>query len=161
MSVHRTTTGEPGSGAAATTANSAHGRMTRGGAAASADRRDGLLRFALAADAAITAANGVAYLAGFALLDGWLGVPGGFIAGVGAFLLLFAAYVGRLATRPQIPRAAATAVIAVNVVWAVDSVLLLIADGFGPTLAGQIVIGVQAAGVLGLAALQYAGLRRA
>jgi len=122
---------------------------------------DGLLRFALRADAAITAANAVVYLAAFALLDGWLGVPAGLLVGVGAFLLAFAAFVGRLATRPEISRAAVTGVIAVNVVWVVDSVLLLAVDGFSPTLAGQLVVAFQAAGVAALAALQYAGLRRA
>ena len=52
-------------------------------------------------------------------------------------------------------------VIAVNVLWAVDSVLVLALDAFTPTLAGQVVIAAQAAGVAGLAALQAAGLRRA
>ena len=120
-----------------------------------------LLRLALKLDAGITAVNGIAYVAGFALLDGWLGVPAGFIAGIGAFLLVFAAFVGRLAAREQPNRAAVIGVIAANVLWALDSVLLLAADGFEPTLAGQIAIAVQAAGVAGLAALQYAGLRRA
>ena len=44
----------------------------------------GLLRFALRLDAAITAANAIAYLALFWLLDGAFGVPGPFLAGVGA-----------------------------------------------------------------------------
>jgi len=121
----------------------------------------GLLRFALRLDAAITAANGVAYLALCWLLDGWLGVPTAFLAAVGAFLLAFAAFVGRLSARPSPNRVAVSAVIAANVLWALDSVLLLAVDGFGPTVAGQVVVAVQAAGVSGLAALQYAGLRRA
>jgi hypothetical protein len=129
--------------------------------AAATVRSDGLLRFALKIDAAMTAANGLAYLAGFALLDGWLGVPAALLAGVGAFLLAFAVFVGRVATRREISRVAAGGIIAVNALWAVDSVILLLVDGFTPTLAGQIVIAVQAAGVAGLAALQYAGLRRA
>ena len=126
-----------------------------------ATRSDGLLRFALKADAAVTAANGVAYLAFGALLDGWLGVPFAFVAGVGAFLLVFAAFVARLATRAVMPRAAVVAVIAVNAVWVVDSVLLLLVDGFSPTLAGQVVVAVQASGVAAFAALQGVGLRRA
>jgi hypothetical protein len=121
----------------------------------------GLLRFALRLDAAITAANGIAYLALFWLLDGWLGVPGAFLAGVGAFLLAFAGFVGRLAARASPHRGAVITVIAANVLWALDSALLLAADWFSPTTAGQIVIALQAAGVAGLAALQYAGLRRA
>ena len=121
----------------------------------------GLLRFALRLDAAVTAANGIAYLAGFWLLDSWLGVPGAFLAGVGAFLLAFAGFVGRLAAQASPHRGAVLAVIAANVLWALDSALLLAADWFSPTVAGQVVVALQAAGVAGLAALQYAGLRRA
>jgi hypothetical protein len=88
-------------------------------------------------------------------------VPAAFLAAVGAFLLAFAAFVGRLSTRPSPGRVAVTAVIAANLLWALDSVLLLAVDGFEATLAGQLVVAVQAAGVAGLAALQYAGLRRA
>jgi len=121
----------------------------------------GLLRFSLRLDAAITAANGLAYLAAFWLLDGALGVPGAFLAGVGAFLLAFAAFVGRLGAQPSPARGAVIAVIAANVLWALDSALLLAADWFTPTTAGQVVVALQAVGVAGLAALQYAGLRRA
>ena len=121
----------------------------------------GLLRFALRLDAAITAANGAAYLALCWLLDGRLGVPAAFLAGVGAFLVAFAAFVGRLAAQPSPARGAVVAVIGANVLWALDSALLLAADWLSPTGAGQVVIALQAAGVAGLAALQYAGLRRA
>ena len=120
-----------------------------------------LLRLALKLDAGVTALNGVAYLAGFALLDGALGVPPALLIGIGAFLLAFATFVARLGMSETPNRAAVIGVIAANVLWAIDSVLLLAADGFTPTLAGQVVIAVQAAGVAGLAALQYAGLRRA
>jgi hypothetical protein len=121
----------------------------------------GLLRFALQADAAVTALNAVAYLAAFALLDGWLGVPAALLIGVGAFLLAFAAFVGRLSSRAEMGRGAVIGVIAVNLLWTVDSLILLAVDAFSPTVAGQIVIAVQALGVAGLAALQYVGLRRA
>ena len=121
----------------------------------------GLLRFALRLDAAVTAANGIAYLALFWLLDGWLGVPGAFLAGVGAFLIAFAAFVGRVSALAMPHRGAVGAVIAANALWALDSALLLAADWFTPTTVGQVVIALQAAGVAGLAALQYAGLRRA
>ena len=121
----------------------------------------GLLRFALKLDAAVTAANALAYLGAFWLLDGWLGLPAGLLAGAGKFLLAFAAFVGRQAIRPELARGAIAGVIAVNAVWVVDSVLLLAVDGFSPTLAGQVVVAVQAAGVAGLAALQGVGMRRA
>jgi CHASE2 domain-containing sensor protein len=121
----------------------------------------GLLRFALRLDAAVTAANGIAYLALSWLLDGRMGVPGAFLAGVGTFLIAFAAFVGRLSAEPSPHRGAVMAVIAANVLWALDSALLLAAGWFSPTAAGQVVIALQAAGVAALAALQYAGLRRA
>jgi hypothetical protein len=119
-----------------------------------------LLRFALTADAAVTGANALAYLAGATLLDAWLGVSTGMLLGVGAFLAVYAALVLRLATRPAMPRAAVAAVIAANALWAVDSLIALGFDWFSPTTAGQIVIAVQAVGVAALAALQYEGLRR-
>ena len=121
----------------------------------------GLLRLALRLDAAVTAANAVAYLTLFWLLDGAFGVPAAFLAGVGVLLLVFAAFVGRLSEQASPHRGAVVAVIAANVLWTLDSALLLGADWFSPTTAGQVVIALQAVGVAGLAALQYAGLRRA
>jgi hypothetical protein len=120
-----------------------------------------LLRFALKADAAVTGANAALYLAAAPLLDSWLGVPLGVLLAIGAFLAVFAGLVYRLATRPAMPRAAVAAVIAANVVWAVDSFVALGLDWFTPTVAGQVLIAVQAVGVVAFAALQYAGLRRA
>ena len=119
----------------------------------------GLLRFALMLDGAGTAANGVLYLAGAPLLDDWLGLPTGMLMAVGAALIVYAALVLRLATRPAMPRAAVAAVIAANVLWVVDSLLALALDWFTPTVAGQVLIAAQAALVAGLAALQYVGLR--
>ena len=121
----------------------------------------GLLRFALRLDAAITAANGVAYLALCWLLDGAFGVPAAFLAGVGAFFVLYAAFAAALAAQPSPPRALVGVVIAGNVGWALASALALAADWFSPTALGQAVVALQAAAVLGFAGLQYAGLRRA
>ena len=120
----------------------------------------GLLRFARTLDGVATGANGVLYLAGAPLLDGWLGLPTELLMAVGAFLIVYAALVLRLATRPAMPRTAVVAVIAANVLWVVDSLLALALDWFTPTTAGQVLIAVQAVLVAGLAALQYVGLRR-
>jgi hypothetical protein len=121
----------------------------------------GLLRFALVLDGVATGANGILYLAGAPLLDGWLGVPTGVLMAVGAFLIAYAALVLRLATREQMPRAAVVAVIAANALWVVDSLLALALDWFTPTTVGQVLVAVQAVLVAGLAALQYVGLRQA
>jgi hypothetical protein len=120
----------------------------------------GLLRFALTLDGVATGANGVLYLAGAPLLDGWLGLPTEMLVAVGAFLIVYAALVLRLATRPEMPRVAVVAVIAANALWAVDSLIALALDWFTPTTVGQVLIAVQAVLVAGLAALQYVGLRQ-
>jgi hypothetical protein len=118
----------------------------------------GLLRFALLLDGTVTGAMGVAFLAGAPLLDGWLGLPTSLIAAVGAFLAVYGVLVLRLAARPV--RGAVIAVIAANAIWAVDTLIALAVDWHEPTVAGQLVIAVQAVGCAGFAALQYLGLRR-
>jgi hypothetical protein len=120
----------------------------------------GLLRFALTLDGVATGANGVIYLAGAPLLDGWLGLPTEMLIAVGAFLIVYAALVLRLATRPEMPRVAVVAVIAANALWAIDSLIALALDWFTPTTVGQVLIAAQAVLVAGLAALQYVGLRQ-
>jgi hypothetical protein len=119
----------------------------------------GLLRFALTADAAITGANALAYLAGAVVLDSVLGVPAGVLVAIGAFLAVYAALVLRVAQRPT--RRAATAVIDANILWSVASIVLLALDTFTPSTVGQVWIALQALVVAGFAALQYAGLRSA
>jgi hypothetical protein len=126
-----------------------------------ATARADLLRLVLVADAAVTGANAVAYVAGAPVLDSWLGVPTGALVAIGAFLAVYAALVLRLATRPEIPAAGVTAVIAANAAWAAGSILALALDTFTPTTGGQVWIAVQAAAVAGFAALQWIGLRRA
>ena len=119
-----------------------------------------LVRGALKLDAIVTGANAVAYAAGAAVLSDWLGVPAAALVAIGLFLVVYAAGVARLATRAAMPVPAVWAVIGLNLAWAADSFLLLALDGFSPTLAGQVVVAVQAVGVAGFAVLQYVGLRR-
>ncbi len=120
-----------------------------------------LLRFSLNLDALATGTTGVlSAIASVAWADR-LGLPAGLLLAVGLFLVAGAAVVRWFATRPAIPRTFVLAVIAVNVLWALDSALMLVVDGFSPTTLGQVAVAVQAAGVLGLALLQWAGLRAA
>jgi hypothetical protein len=126
-----------------------------------ATTRTDLLRLALAADAAVTGASAVAYLAGAVVLDSILGVPAGLLLALGAFLAVYSALVLRLATRPSIPRTAVLAVIDANVLWAGASLLVLALDTFTPETAGQVWIAVQSVAVAAFAALQWIGLRRA
>ena len=119
----------------------------------------GLLRPALRLDAAVTGANGAAYLVAGGPLGDLLGLPSTWLRGAGAFLLLFTALVWLVASRPVPPRAAVTAIVAVNAVWAVDSVAMAIAGWGGPSTLGTVWIVLQAGVVGGFAALQWRGLR--
>ncbi len=123
-------------------------------------RRLPRLRTALKLDAAVTGANGAAYLVAAGPLSDLLGVPATPLRLVGAFLLAFAAAVAQTA-RPERPRdAAVLAVIAANVLWVVDSLIVLAAGAWEPTTAGSVWIGMQAVTVAAFAALQIAGRRR-
>jgi hypothetical protein len=119
-----------------------------------------LLRPALLLDAAVTGANGLAYLAAAGPLGELLGIEAGTLRATGAFLVAFAAAVWLVAARAQPRPAAVAAVIAANVVWVIDSVAV-IAFGWGsPSTAGIVWIALQADVVALFAALQAVGLRR-
>ena len=117
------------------------------------------LRAALRADAVVTGANGLAYLAAAPLLTGLLGVPSGALRGVGAFLLAFAAGVWLVAARPRVSGGATEIVVAANLLWAAGSVAAVVTDRFPLTTPGTVWVLLQAAVVAGFAAAQLAALR--
>ena len=94
------------------------------------------LRTALKLDAVVTGANGAAYLVAAGPLEDLLGLSPALLRGIGAFLLLFSAAVWTVASRPQVSASAALAVIAVNVLWAADSIAFLLSGLSDPTTAG-------------------------
>lgn len=112
------------------------------------------LRTLLGIDAAVSGANGLAYVVAAGPLASLLGIDAAVLRGVGVFLLAFAVAVAVVAA-PRVPaRRAVLAVIAANAVWAVDS-LVVAALGWGsPTATGRAWIVVQAVVVAGLAAAQ-------
>lgn len=118
-----------------------------------------LLRRALLADAVISGATGVLMAAGASLLSDLLQLPEPLLRFAGLALLPFAAFVAAVAMRARLPRAAAWAVVLVNGLWALDSVMLLVAGWVAPNLLGAGFVLAQAAVVAGLAALQVKGLR--
>lgn len=132
----------------------------RSSSSTSQEEARGWLRRLLALDAAVTAANGLAYMVASGPLEDLLGVGGGLLLGLGAFLVLFGAMVGYLArkTRPPVP--AVQAVIEANVLWAVLSIVTLVRWLDDPSTVGQVWIPLQAVAVAGFAALQYGALRR-
>ena len=123
-------------------------------------RKAGLLRVVLTADAVVTAANGLVYLALGSIIDAPLGLPAALLHATGAFLLLYAAAVGFVATRPVVPRAGAWASVVLNAAWVLDSALVLAFGSYSPTTAGSVWIALQAVVVAAFAVLAALALRR-
>ncbi|MDR3083814.1 MAG: hypothetical protein LBV60_23345 [Streptomyces sp.] len=117
-----------------------------------------MLRRFLALDAVTTTGNGLAYLAASGPLGRFLGMNQGLLLGLGAFLTLYGAGVGILASRKSPPVLPVRAVIEANGAWAAVS-LIALAAWLSPTTAGTVWIPLQALTVGGFATLQYAALR--
>jgi hypothetical protein len=118
------------------------------------------LRQALLADAVTTALCGSLMLLGANPLSGMLGLPEALLRVGGAALLPFAVLVAYLSLRPNLSRLAVWGIVLVNVLWAADSILLLLSGGVTPNAAGYVFVLAQAAVVLLYAELQFIGLRR-
>jgi len=119
------------------------------------------LRRVLFADAAVSAAVGAVMALGSAALQRMLGLPASLLLVAGVALLPYAGYLVWLATRASVPRAAVWMPIALNVLWAVDCLLVLFAAGLSPTGLGEAFVAVQIVTVLAFAELEFMGLRRA
>lgn len=123
-------------------------------------RPSSLLRRVLAVDAVFSGASGIAMIVFADLLANLLQLPAELISEAGIVLVPFAAFVGFVASRSEPARFAVWIVIALNVVWVVDSIVLLFTGWVAPNAFGYAVVLAQAAGVLALADLEYMGLRR-
>jgi hypothetical protein len=122
--------------------------------------RDGLLRLAMRADAAI---SGVAGLAGVPLA-GYLATASGttkaFEYGMAAFLISYGVLVFWLATLPSVRRAG-MAVVLGNLLYTVAAVVLVLTDVYPLTATGVVVTLGSGIYTLFFAELQYQGWRRA
>ena len=113
-----------------------------------------LLRPALIVDAAVTGLCGVAYLAAAGPLEDLLGLPAAWLRAAGAVLLAFAVLVALAPRRPT--AAAVRAIVAVNALWVVGSIVFALAGWGSPDTAGTVWIVLQALVVAGFAELQVA-----
>ncbi|MGW6500352.1 hypothetical protein [Nonomuraea angiospora] len=118
------------------------------------------LRLALASDAVVTGGNGLVYLAFAGPVSDLLGPGAGLLRGIGAFLLVYGVAVGLLATRRAISPAATRAVIALNIVWTLASVAVVVTGAADLTTIGAIWTIAQALVVGAFAELQIVGLRK-
>jgi hypothetical protein len=119
-----------------------------------------LLRRALLADGVISGATGALMLIAASPLGSLLGLNVTLLRTAGLSLLPFAALLVYLAVRPTIPPRLVWVIVGCNVLWALDSVLLLASGWASPTLWGYLFTLGQALAVMAFAGLQYAGLRR-
>jgi hypothetical protein len=119
-----------------------------------------LLRKALAADALLSGITGLLLAFAAGSLAGPLGLPAGLLRWSGVILIPFAAFVARVRMQERLQRPLVFAVVACNVVWALDSVLLLFSGWVEPGLLGEVFVIGQAVVVAVLAELEFVGLRR-
>ena len=119
------------------------------------------LRRVLIADSAVSSAVGVLLAAAAGPLQRLLGLPPSLLTLAGLSLLPYAAYLVWLATRRTVPRAAVWVPIVLNVVWAVDCVIVGFDGAFSPSGLGEVFLVVQIMTVLAFAELEFIGLRRA
>ena len=118
-----------------------------------------MLKWALLGDAATSAATGLLLLTAADPLAGWFGLPAGLLETAGLLLLPFALFVLWAGTRAAAPRLAVRAIVGINGLWVLDSLLLLL---FQPASAlGVLFVLAQALVVLGFALTQRRALNDA
>ena len=117
-----------------------------------------LLKYALIVDALASAAMGLLLAGGAGFLSGFLNLPQELLLYAGLFLIPYALGVAWIGTRPQIARPMAWLVVALNVLWVVDSLGLLVTSFVSPNIWGQAFIAAQALAVAVFAVGQIAGL---
>jgi hypothetical protein len=120
-----------------------------------------LLQKVLVADAVITGATGLAMFLGAGLLASLFGLPDALLRYAGLSLLPFAAGVAVLAARDHVSRPAVRAIIIVNVLWVLNSFLVLLTGWVQPTVLGYVFVIGQAVIVAGFAEIQHMGLKTA
>ena len=117
------------------------------------------LRRILALDSLSCLAKGLLRGLGAAALAPLFGLPEGLIRGAGLALLPLAAFIFWLSTRPSPPRLLVWVVILGNLGWTAESFLTL--GQSQATALGTAFVAMPAVAVLGLACLEYLGIRKA
>lgn len=118
-----------------------------------------LLGRSLLLDGVVSGATGALMFLAATPLAGLLGLHERLLRLGGFSLLPFAALLVFLAVRPHVSRSVVLGIVGFNVLWAVDSILLLTTDWVAPTALGYAFTVFQAVAVAGFAVLQYVGVR--
>lgn len=119
-----------------------------------------LLRRALLADGLMGLACGSLLI----LLNSWyanlLALPGDLLLAAGLILLPLGLFLVWLGSQETVSRRLVWVVIAINAMWAIDSLVLLFSGWITPNLIGQVFIVTQAALVLLFLELELLGMKR-
>ena len=119
------------------------------------------LRYVLFTDAATCLACGLLLVAGGGFLQNLSGLPVSLMFYAGLSLLPFAAFLVYAATRKSISKTFVWLIIGLNLLWTIDSFLLLFSGYVEPTTFGYVFVIFQAIGVLMFADLEFIALRKA
>lgn len=119
------------------------------------------LRPVLYFDAATCLLMAALLLIGGSGLGALLGLPAGLLTASALILIGFAAAVVAVASRPVLHRRGVWAIAVVNILWAIDSLLILALGWVEPNGLGLAFVIVQAVAVLVIAEIQIIGLKRA
>jgi hypothetical protein len=112
-------------------------------------------------DAATCLITGTVFLTAGATVEQLLAIPASLARALAVVLLAFGAFVAFIGTRRELIRPAVWAIVVVNALWAVESVLALVFGWLQPNSLGQWFVIAQALAVAVIAELQFIGLRRA
>jgi hypothetical protein len=123
--------------------------------------RSNLLRYTLRGDGLGTLAIGAICLVDAQPLATFLGVQPALALGIlGAVLVLYGAFLLYTAAQTQLNRRVVIAAIVLDLIWVIDSAILLVAGWLPLTSAGMWTIGLLAVAVAVIAELKFFGLRR-
>ena len=118
------------------------------------------LKRVLLLDSASCLLMGIGLALGAGMLAGPLGLSEALLSGAGLLLIPLGLFIGWLGTRSVAPAAFVWVVILGNLGWTAESLFVAFGQP-GITALGTAFVAAQAAAVLGLACLEYAGLRAA
>ena len=118
------------------------------------------LRCALRLDALASGATCALLAAAAGPLSPLFGLPQALLFWLGLALMPYVLFLILLARRPTFARGTVRLVIALNLVWVVDSLVLLLSGWVAPTSWGVAFVLAQALAVAAFAGLQAYGLRR-
>ena len=118
------------------------------------------LRRVLFADAISCAGLGLLLLALSDALANLFNLPSQLLIQAALVLLPFAAFIVYVASRANVSRFAVGAVIVVNVIWVIESFVLLGLESIDANVLGQAFVIAQALFVAAISALEYVGLKR-